>query len=71
MKAILEFRLPEEEADFYYAKNGSLMAVALSELDNRIRAKLKYGEMNSEKREAYEEIRSILFELTEDLDYRK
>lgn len=47
MKAILEFSLPEEQADFDVAQKGYLYACVLEELDESLRRKTKYEEKES------------------------
>lgn len=47
MKAILEFSLPEEQADFDVAQKGYLYACVLEELDEFLRRKTKYEEKES------------------------
>ena len=70
MKAILEFNLPEDRDDFALATNASKMWSVLWELDQDLRAKVKYApdDSNEDKLEAYQEIREKLRELMGDED---
>ena len=70
MKAILEFNLPEDRDDFSLATNASKMWSVLWELDQDLRAKVKYApdDSNEDKLEAYREIREKLRELMRDED---
>lgn len=66
MKAILRFSLPEEEEEFNAAMNGHLYKIALSDLDNRLRAMIKWGAAETDedlrKIDTAEEIRGFLHE---------
>jgi len=62
-KAILEFDLPEETEDFQYAVKGSHFACVIDELDNFLRAKLKYEELTDEQDACYQAVRDKLWEL--------
>ena len=70
MKATLEFNLPEDRDDFALATNASKMWSVLWELDQDLRAKVKYApdDSNEDKLEAYQEIREKLRELMRDED---
>lgn len=65
MKAILEFSLPEEDAEHVRAVNASAAWSALYDIDNRIRAIIKYGlsEESSYEKEL-SEIRREINEIT-------
>lgn len=47
MKAILEFNLPEEEDNHLYALNGIKYSIVIDELDNWLRAKVKYEDQET------------------------
>lgn len=70
MKAILEFNLPEDRDDFALATNGSKMWSVLWELDQHLRAQVKYAPdtANDDKLEAYTEIREKLHNFMRDED---
>ena len=59
MKAILEFNLPEEDTEHYYAVNGDKFAFVISDINDWLRDILKYNsEKNSEDAlEAFEKTR--------------
>lgn len=66
MKAILRFSMPEEQEEFHAAMNGHLYKIAMSDLDNRLRAMIKWGAAETDedflKISTAEEIRSFLHE---------
>ena len=61
MKAILEFNLPEEQAEHYCAIKGADMLNVLFELRVQLRALLKYGELTDQQYEIVEKIQEFLF----------
>lgn len=60
MKAYLIFNLPEEREQFHYAQKGIDYAMALDEVDNHLRNRLKYEELSDEVHEALEQVRNLL-----------
>jgi hypothetical protein len=64
MRTLLEFNLPEEEEEFLLAFNGARYAIALDEMDNWLRAKIKYGDYDQATEALYQECRDKLTELT-------
>lgn len=62
-KAILEFSLPDEKPEFEQAVKGAHYDYALHELDQHLRARLKYEDLSEEVREALEKVREKLWEL--------
>lgn len=62
MKAILEFNLPEDQESFYNAQNAGAFVSTIRDTLNRIRSKLKYGEITEEERKILEEMKSVIFE---------
>jgi hypothetical protein len=60
MKAILEFNLPEEQAEHYCAIKGADMLNVLWELKTELRSMLKYGEITSEQYDIVEKIQGFL-----------
>lgn len=66
MKAILEFNLPEEQAEHYCAIKGADMLNVLWELRAELRAMLKYGELPDEQYEIVEKIQGFLIDSLND-----
>jgi hypothetical protein len=64
-KVKLVFKLPEEEPDFLNAVNGIRYKMALSDLDNFLRSKIRYEDS---PHHSYEEIRNKLHEFLGDLE---
>jgi hypothetical protein len=62
MKAILEFNLPEEQAEHYCAIKGADMLNVLWELKAEIRGMLKYGELRDEQYQIVEKIQGFLID---------
>lgn len=62
MRGELIFDLPEEREDFEVAQNGWKYKIALDDMDNWLRSKLKYGEISATEAEIYEECRNKLRE---------
>jgi hypothetical protein len=67
MKAILEFNLPEDAEEHLDAINGTSYKLALSEMDNHFRHRLKYEEHPREVIEALQKARDCLRIFTEGL----
>lgn len=63
MKATLEFALPEETEEFETASNGWRYKSILCELDNHLRSKVKYEDLDDRDYALYEKIREQLWEL--------
>ena len=68
MKAILEFNLPEEQAEHYCAMKGADMLNVLFEMRVHLRALLKYGELTDQQYEVVEKIQEFLFTSLNDND---
>jgi hypothetical protein len=62
-EAILKFNLPEEASEFHDAVEGTSYLVALQEMDEFLRQKLKYGGLKKGEGDAYEQIREKLSEI--------
>lgn len=62
MRAILAFKLPQEQAEFDAAVNGSLAKAVLWDIDNRLRGLLKHGDPSEETARLAEEIRQMIHE---------
>ena len=61
MKATLTFDLPEEQEEFELASNAVNYSIALSDIDNYLRSKIKYADLTEEQYKVYEEIREQLW----------
>ena len=68
MKAIIEFNLPEEQAEHYCAIKGADMLNVLWELKAELRSILKYGEITSEQYEIVDKIQNFLLSSLNDND---
>ena len=66
-RAILIYRLPDEEVEHRAALQGSEAKAALWEIDQRLRSVLKHGDPSPETRRLAEEIRSLIRESPERL----
>lgn len=64
-KAILEFNLPEDENEFIFAKNGIKYSIVLDDLDNWLRGKTKYEDIDTI---TIDEVRSKMKLLMEEYD---
>jgi hypothetical protein len=65
MKAILEFTLPEEQEEHQNAVKGFCYKLALEDMDNYFRSRLKYEDgLSEEVRNALQEARNRLIYLT-------
>ncbi len=62
-KAILFYDLPEEADEFDLAYQGAKLACIIEDLDNYLRAKIKYSELTDEQEALYQEVRDKLTEL--------
>jgi hypothetical protein len=72
MKATLTFNLPEEDHEYSNAVDGSKMRSVLWDLDQWLRAKLKYEELTDGQYDAYkatrDELRRLLIEENVDIE---
>ena len=68
MKAIIEFNLPEDQAEHYCAIKGADMLNVLWELKAELRAMLKYGELPDTQYEIVEKIQDFLMSSLDDND---
>lgn len=67
MKAILKFKLPEEQEEFEIANKGWKFRLALSTYDQYLRSKLKYDEsLTDEQYKVYEEARAKFWEILQE-----
>lgn len=60
MKAILEFGLPEDEPEHRYALAGRDALIALEQIDEWARGKIKHGEISEESDELLRELRAMV-----------
>jgi hypothetical protein len=60
MKAVLEFNLPDEQAEHYCAIKGQDMLNVLFELKSELRSMLKYGDLPEQQYEIVEKIQDFL-----------
>ena len=72
MKATLKFKLPEEEHEFNNAFQGAKMHYILWDVDQWLRAKMKYEELSDGQYDAFKEtrdhLRRLLIEANIDLE---
>lgn len=78
MKAVIQFSLPEEEADFQLAINGKQFAIALSDIDELFR-QINKGRVDSDElnqllndkkvRRFYELLAVKVYEILQDSRY--
>lgn len=68
MKAILEFNLPEEQAEHYCAIKGADMLNALFDMRLKLRGMLKYEELTDQQYEMVQKIQGYLIQSLEDND---
>jgi len=61
MKAILEFNLPEDQDDFETSTNGWKYRSVIDDIDGFLRNKLKYETLTEEQYEAYDKVRTELW----------
>lgn len=67
-KATLEFNLPEENQEFDTARQGVDFKIALQDLDNWLRGKLKYEEISATEAVIFQKVRDQLHEFCQDND---
>ena len=66
-RAILVYRLPDEEVEYRAAVQGAAAKSCLWEIDQRLRGLLKHGNPSEETRRLAEEIRGMIRESPERL----
>ena len=66
MKASLHFTLPEESEEFDNAQKGGRYRSVVEEMDNYLRARLKYEELSKDIHDALQAARDKLWELRSD-----
>lgn len=65
--ATLRYRLPDEQAEFDAARQGSEARRVIWEIDQRCRSLLKHGEPSDETARLAEEIRQMISDSSENL----
>ena len=65
MKAILEFNLPDDQAEYDLCNKAQEMSHALNDVRNYLRNKVKYEEMPADKWELCDEIYQEFYRLLE------
>ena len=68
MKAILEFNLPEEQAEHYCAIKGADMLNVLWEIRSELRSMLKYGDLPEQQHKIVEQIQGYLIQCLNEND---
>ena len=66
MKAKLTFNLPEDQAEFDFAVQGSKMYSALWDISQELRALWKYEELTDEEFKIVEKIRNKFYEILDE-----
>ena len=63
MRGVLQFKLPEEREEFELAQQASALLAVLSELNQFIRNRIKYQDLDAVSILALESVRTRVFEL--------
>ena len=63
MKAVLKFNLPEDQAEFDFAVQGSKMYSALWDISQELRTLWKYEELSEEEWKIVERIRDNFYDI--------
>ena len=73
MKAVLKFKMPKDQYDYYRAINGGATFGIIHDFDQWLRSEIKYGEHDEEKHKTLELCRSELHKLiqAENIDLDK
>ena len=66
MKAILEYTLPDDQAEFDFAVQSSNMYAALWDISQELRTLWKYEELDEKEWDMVERIRNKFFEILDD-----
>ncbi len=64
-KAILKFKLPDEQEEFKDALNGGKYLSVIQDLDEFFRQEIKHGNESDEKKDAFEFVRKEIARLME------
>ena len=63
MKAIIEFNLPDDQAEYDLCNKALDMSIALDGIREYLRGKVKYETADEKKWEAYDEVYQQFFEI--------
>ena len=66
MKIKMIFNLPDDQAEFDFARQGGKMYLALWDISQELRTLWKYEELDEKEWEMVERIRNKFFEILED-----
>lgn len=69
MKATLEFNLPEDKEEFLHAQKGGAYAIALCEIRELFRERIKYGDLPMKALKEVESLQDEFFEIVDGLPY--
>ena len=72
MKAIIEFELPEDQEEYEKANNANKMYMALWDIRQLFRSKLKYNSdgLNDEQLQQWEAMRGNFFDILDNNDLK-
>ena len=72
MKAIIEFNLPDDRDEYEMANNASKMYLALWDIKQMLRSKLKYNPdgLNGDQLEQWEAMRGEFFDILDNNDLK-
>lgn len=70
MQAILKFNLPEDRDEFILAQRGASYQIALDEIDNHLRSKMKYENLSDAEYHLFEQIRNFVSEKRNEAEER-
>lgn len=66
MRAVLEFALPEEEAEFRAATEAGRLQSACWEFGEWLRSQVKYGELSEVESDVLERVRARLYAILDE-----
>ena len=66
MKAILEFDLPEENAEYRLANKGGDYYSAISDIQDYLRSKIKYSDLQEKERKTFNDFYDEFFKILND-----
>jgi len=72
MKAILKFKLPDEQSEFDLANNAGKMYSILWDFDQWLRSEIKYdsGRFTPEEQDLLDRVRTKLYDFFNDYNFR-
>ena len=68
MRAILIFNLPDEVQEYEAAHRGMRYRLALHDLAEQLRSRIKYGQLEEQSERELREIQELLYTLVPNLD---